>query len=284
MEDLKYIGGKNINLFKIQDIVDVPSFKAIDSRFYRRFIAESGLESFIDDKIKDFYSSTSMFEQKRITEEIQAAIIKTRLPYYIRVVLSMYLNNMKSKNVAIRSSIIHEDSKRLSFAGIFDSFLDLRSERDVFDAYKKVCASAYSHRALLYYQDNGISSNFHDIAICMMEMVKPIISGVIFSCELSTGNKEIIQIEATDGSCDKLTSGYADFGRYYVFRGSVSSSAKVIKGFTNKMILELSEITKRISSVYDNKIVDVEFCIDENEKIWIVQSRLETYWNFKGPK
>ena len=60
--------------------------------------------------------------------------------------------------LAVRSSASGEDSARYSFAGQFDSFLDVRGESGLISAVKACWASAYGERVLAYRKQHDLAS------------------------------------------------------------------------------------------------------------------------------
>ncbi len=81
---------------------------------------------------------------------------------------------------SIRSSVVGEDSAEHSFAGLMDSVLNV-GRADIAAAVRRVWASAFSERALLYRQRKRLG--FADIttAVVVQEMVQADVSGVLFT-------------------------------------------------------------------------------------------------------
>ena len=112
-------------------------------------------------------------------------------------------------NLAVRSSAAGEDSRRKAFAGLQDTYLNIRTEDATIQAYQWDCASAYNFRCLTYRREavlDGIreaeSKGDESIAVkarkewdirntslsvCLMRMVDPVIAGTAFSADTATG-------------------------------------------------------------------------------------------------
>lgn len=82
-------------------------------------------------------------------------------------------------NFAVRSSYSQEDSAMNSFAGKFETLLDV-SEWNLTDAIRKVRASLKSERAQKYAKERGIALDGR-MAVIVQRMVNPEIGGVIYS-------------------------------------------------------------------------------------------------------
>ena len=59
------------------------------------------------------------------------------------------------KHVAVRSSATGEDLADASFAGLHDSYLDVRGADEVLNAVRSCWASVWNTRAIVYRRKNG---------------------------------------------------------------------------------------------------------------------------------
>ena len=64
-----------------------------------------------------------------------------------------------------------EDTPHHSFAGMHDSLLGLRGVEGVFDAVKRIWASAFSERALIYRRNQGIAMAGIGVAVIVQQLV-----------------------------------------------------------------------------------------------------------------
>jgi len=67
--------------------------------------------------------------------------------------------------VAVRSSGVHEDSATASFAGIYQSYLGIRSIEDLWMAIKQCWCSAWSPQAIAYANRMGITPDYASMAV-----------------------------------------------------------------------------------------------------------------------
>lgn len=110
----------------------------------------------------------------------------------------------EDRTYAVRSSANVEDGASASFAGQFETLLDV-SAADVVDAIAAVRASA-STVAVDSYQDRMHSSTSIRMSVLIQEMIDPVASGVVFTRNPITGLNETI-LEAVSGTGDKLVQG-----------------------------------------------------------------------------
>lgn len=115
-----------------------------------------------------------------------------------------------AKRVAVRSSSVAEDGAEHSFAGVFESVLNVeRGELET--AIMRVLASFNSERALSY----GVSGGGANIII--QEMVQAEFSGVLFTRDPSSAGHMLVEMGC--GLAESLVSGSVDaityrFGRH----------------------------------------------------------------------
>ena len=187
--------------------------------------------------------------------------------------IQQFLNELDpTKKLAIRSSARAEDGIGKSFAGIFETELNVSNNiNSVLDAIRKVNASATTDVVKAYANNEEQIMN-----IVIQEMVEPKISGVMFSEAIDINGDDVVLFECVEGLADKLVSGSANPAQVIVkikdnkldesnlrIEGSLLdlSSLKNIFPFVNK-IKQLSD-----------KQFDIEWCINKDGKPYFVQAR-----------
>ncbi len=181
--------------------------------------------------------------------------------------ISKRYKTLKSK-VSVRSSATVEDAKNASFAGQFDTFLNIDSETKLFNSIKKCWNSTKSNRALSYIEDKNIENL--NMAIIVQKMIDADFAGVIFT--VNPIKKRGMLIEVTKGLGDKLVSGEITPNTYAIDKKSFKIKNDVLKfDFDTSIIKKLSQTSLEIEKLYKFP-QDIEFCI-KGEKIFILQSR-----------
>ena len=170
--------------------------------------------------------------------------------------------------VAVRSSATAEDSEKSSFAGQFDTFLNIQDEKQLFNAIKKCKNSVKSDRAKAYIKNKKLN-NFK-MSVVVQKMIDADYAGVVFTVD--PVDKKNILIEIVMGLGDKLVSGEVTPNNYIVDRKSMHINNKSNSfRFDNKIIKKLAKTALEIESLYKHP-QDIEFAIKNNE-IFILQSR-----------
>lgn len=176
--------------------------------------------------------------------------------------------------VAVRSSAAVEDSNNQSYAGQFDSFLNVEKD-NVPDAVKKCWHSMHNIRAQQYAR--GKNTNLK-MAVIVQKMIVPEVSGVAFSTHPVNGDKDSMVIEAVLGSNELLVQGAVTPDLYIVGKNFTILDKKVVPQAENHQ-QKLSddqtvEVARLVADMKDffNVEIDVEWAI-ENGKLFILQSR-----------
>ena len=122
--------------------------------------------------------------------------------------------------VAVRSSAADEDGSGYSFAGQFESHLNVATT-DVCDRVRLVQRSAFSERVMRYRQEHGLGGRVRAPAVIVQRMVHPEFAGVAFSADPVTGRRGVAVVCAVHGLGASLVSGDADGSTYRVDRHGV---------------------------------------------------------------
>lgn len=117
--------------------------------------------------------------------------------------------------VAVRSSGIAEDLPDASFAGQYDTILNVEGLENVLSAVRQCVASAASRRVQAYGGGDAL-------AVLVQSMVQPSAAGVAFSANPMTGDREEVLVSATRGLGDRLVSGEVE-GDAWSVRGAVAT-------------------------------------------------------------
>ncbi|MBL56496.1 MAG: phosphoenolpyruvate synthase [Flavobacteriales bacterium] len=193
------IGGKARNLLKLEDLeMNVPSWFVIPSHV---------LQSTPIEKIKYALENHQLIVQN------------------------------KGARFAVRSSAIDEDGIKASFAGQFETLLNV-DVHNLMDAIQEVRRSANSDRVLQYRKNKGLSEH-QEIAVIIQLMVDAEISGVAFGADPITGDNDSKIISAVYGLGEGLVSGDLNADNY-----------KIKKDGIDKTIVE-KEYAFAVNSDYD---------------------------------
>lgn len=194
--------------------------------------------------------------------------------------IDKYLDENFKKGVkfAIRSSSSVEDSDELSFAGQFDTYLNIE-RKDLKEVIEK-CRNPISKNVLAIYA-NG--KNKIEINIIVQEMVNSQKSGVIFTSNPQGILNETVIVVGKGIGKNIVEDKIATTSYYYNRTDNVYYYEKQEGAIllTSDEVDELIENVKKIENIF-GKMLDIEFAI-ANNKIYILQVRKITTLDVNNP-
>ncbi|MBN1636923.1 MAG: PEP/pyruvate-binding domain-containing protein, partial [Deltaproteobacteria bacterium] len=122
------------------------------------------------------------------------------------------------KAVVVRSSAPGEDSAGASFAGLHDSFVNIKGIDAILYHIRLVWASLWSDAALLYRQELGLDVTKSTMAVLVQEIIKGEKSGVVFSQNPDDETQAVI--ESVYGLNQGLVDGTVEPDRWFLARES----------------------------------------------------------------
>lgn len=127
-------------------------------------------------------------------------------PVEVKELILKAFDDLRSERVAVRSSAIGEDSKGASWAGQLETYLNI-SKENLIETIRKCWESIYSERALSYAAEKNVNKNDLAIGVVVQKMVNSEISGIMFTVNPVTNDKNQIMIEAGYGLGELLVQG-----------------------------------------------------------------------------
>ena len=134
---------------------------------------------------------------------------------YREEVLEMAVSICGEFPVAVRSSATAEDGETDSFAGQYETVLNVQDFDGLKAAIEIVLDSAKSDRVREYQEAKGLEAD-GEVAILIQKMVPAHIAGVMFTAEPVESDDTLIAIEAVVGLGDKLVGGEVNPDLYVV--------------------------------------------------------------------
>lgn len=293
----EHVGGKARNLFLLRRYgFSVPEWFVVSADVFNRIIRPNRT------KIKMITGCVDFEDRESIdyaSTQIERLILNLEFPDQMtKQIEDAVRHRLKfSSLLSVRSSVVGEDSSENSFAGQMDSFLNVRPP-EVIRVVKKVWASAFSPRALLYRRTKEINLADVSVAVIVQEMVQPESSGVLFTRDPETGAEECV-ISAGYGLGEGVVQDMIETDTYRVRRDSpeiskslaekktrVGSDLKkggtrletVSQSLSSKEVLSDSQIlclseTGRKAERHFKSPQDIEWAFDKNGRLHVLQSR-----------
>lgn len=212
--------------------------------------------------------------------------------------------------VAVRSSASMEDSAQMSFAGQQDTYLWIIGEDAVISHVKRCWASVYSARSLAYRRDHAVPEDDVGMAVVVQRMVDARAAGVAITLDPLTGVRTRIVIEAAFGLGETVASGtvtpdnfvvdkvilevvsstiaskeielVADVAERCVRERAVEPERRLSPALDGAQVRAVADLAKRVERHYGCP-QDLEWAVDADGNVLLLQSRPETVWSNKQP-
>ncbi len=313
-EDIPHVGGKCANLGELlgQIGVPVPNGFAVSAHAYQVFLKDTGATKKIDAMLSG--TDTADLESLQdVSRKIRKHVERLSMPAKMeKAILKAYQAlckqvGRKAVAVAVRSSATAEDLPGASFAGQQDTFLNV-TEKTLLKSVQQCWSSLFTPRAIVYRKEKGFSEDEVLISVAVQEMVFSEASGVMFTLEPVSGDKDKVVIDASWGLGEAIVSGQVTPDEYVVEKNTFRILDKQIfrkskqivsdkKGSTkwvnvpkkmqerpalsDETIIRLAQYGVQIENHYGSP-QDIEWAVDKDGRIFILQARPETVHGAKG--
>ena len=107
---------------------------------------------------------------------------------------------------AVRSSALSEDSDQASFAGEFETRLNLSRDEEILDAIQQVYRSRLGEKVQAYSRTRGMSAT-QEVAVVVQILVAADRSGILFTANPTNGERKQVMINAAWGLGEAIVSG-----------------------------------------------------------------------------
>ena len=168
---------------------------------------------------------------------------------------------------AVRSSALVEDCAKASFAGEFETVLDVSTDEAIRDAILTVLRSGKSERVLAYKKARGIDA-IDEMAVVIQRIIPADVSGVLFTADPVTGSRNEMVGNFVHGLGDRLVSGEASGEAFTLSRpdGQYRGPAELAR-FGRRLYKLADRLEKELG-----RPQDIEWAIVQG-KLFVLQSR-----------
>ena len=201
----------------------------------------------------------------------------------------------------MRSSATAEDLPEASFAGQYETSLNIEGKDHLLKHVKHCFASMWTDRAIAYRDENQIAHNQVQIAVVVQSMIQAKSAGVLFTRNPLSSSETEMMIESNFGLGESVVSGQTVPDRFVIDCGAedecslvsreIGTKDVMVEGTTEGIhsvalsfeksqqssledneVIELSKIAGSVESLFKSP-QDIEWAIDEAGIIHILQSR-----------
>ncbi|MFY0545334.1 PEP/pyruvate-binding domain-containing protein [Brevibacillus sp. H7] len=277
------IGSKALHLAALlAENIRIPSGFVITSTAFETFWAENNLSAITEE---------AHFPQKILQAKIPEAIHEQ-----IAVSLEALRRFAPKLSVAVRSSSSAEDLPDASFAGQYETILNVTDLPHLLDSVKLCWSSLFSPSVKQYVSRRNNRIGSVPMAVLVQQMIFPDVSGVIFSVNPVSGNQNELVLNASYGLGEAIVSGLVTPDAFFVDRKSLQihkelggKEVKVVADSRETKTVQTASEEQQRFSLTDEQVsslakealsiealfrypVDLEFAVKDGQ-IYILQAR-----------
>ncbi|MGE5102583.1 MAG: phosphoenolpyruvate synthase [Deltaproteobacteria bacterium] len=224
--DVATVGGKGANLGEMTAAgLPVPPGFILTIEAYRQYYESNELGARVAAELKRIDPDDPAALDRSATT-LRHMILDGAVPDALRAAIEqaydeLAKNETLCRRVAVRSSATAEDTAQFSFAGMFESFLNVSGKSALVDAVKGCWASTFGARVLFYRIKQGMPLEM-PVAVIVQRMVNSEKSGVMFTTDPATRDPSRMVIEAAWGLGESVVQGAVTPDRHVIDKKSLT--------------------------------------------------------------
>ena len=254
---------------------DVPGGFILDSDTYDEVITSNKIDGKISEILAGLTPGNCDEVSGKISKLFNGALIPENILSEINAIAKddcLY---------AVRSSGNKEDLDEFSFAGQYETFLNVPKsdiEAKVIDCYR----SMFGKVSLQYIANRNIDPLSMKMSVVVQEMVDSDNSGICFTIDPISGNDKEMLIEVSEGLGENIVSGKTKPEQYYFdwYEGKEVRRSGENKLLSEEAVEKYAKVFAQIQQFFGYPC-DIEFAI-KNEKLYILQARRITSIKYNG--
>ena len=278
IKDVALVGGKNASLGEMfsqlaKKGINIPDGFAITTNFYWKFLEANGLDGVLKGFFKEF-NPKSIKSIQETGRKCREAILKGKFPDSLkREILKAYLKLSQkygaNLDVAVRTSGVAEDRPNASFAGQFETYLNVRGEKELLKAVKKSIISTFTDRAIAYRKEKKIGQMEFGLSVGVQKMIRSDLasSGVMFTLDTETGFRNVVLINSIYGLGELIVKGRITPDTFYVFKPTLKMGYKAIirKDLGRKTVKYIYNKAGGIKEIKIPSAKQLQFSLNDDE-------------------
>ena len=318
MGDVAEVGGKNASLGEmLRELsaqgVKVPDGFATTAAAFRAFLAENQLPERID----TILSTLDLQDTQALHvagERIRGWILDATLPADLQQEIVDAYRAMSAADaqeahaagnsdldaashavtVAVRSSATAEDLPDASFAGQQETYLGVRGEEALLRMVRRVMASLYTDRAIVYRATHGYGHDAVALSVGIQKMVRSDLgcSGVMFTLDTESGFRDVCLITGAYGLGETVVQGSVTPDEWLVYKPLLASQPqsrpivrRTLGSKAVKMVYSKDRVTAdATTTVTVDRSSQNTFCLTDDEVLQLTRygTAIEAHYSAKA--
>ena len=249
--DILSVGVKNASLGEMYSQltkkgVNIPDGFAVTTKVYWRFLKVNKIDKTLKNIFRGF-NVKSIKNLQATGKKARGIILKAKFPKDLeKEIIQAYkkLEKKYGKNceVAVRSSGVAEDMPDASFAGQFETFLNVKGKDNLLKSLKDCFASSFNDRVIAYREEKGFSQLKFALSVGIQKMVRSdkASAGIMFTLDTETGFQKVVLINAIWGVGEMIVQGKITPDEFFVFKPSLK------QGYKSIIVKKIGRKTKKL--------------------------------------
>ena len=218
--------------------------------------------------------TTDAFEHFLTTNNIRPdstpeAVTAATIPPDVAEALHSALASLSDKPLAVRSSAMAEDLPDASFAGQYETVLNVRGADALEAAVRRCWASVFNKHVVAYREQHGLGTG--SMAVLIQQMVPADVAGVAFTTNPVTGDREEVVINAVRGLGERLVSGEASPDEWAVKGADATCHHSTEGALQANQVRKIAEMARRVEA-HSGAPQDIEWALADG-KLYVLQAR-----------
>jgi pyruvate,water dikinase len=298
---LAVAGGKGASLARLSAVgLPVPGGFVVATAAYQRFVRDNDLEPTLLAAVQPVDTSQPA-TLEAASRAIGERFSRARMPQVVAEAVRRAYAELGGGElpVAVRSSATAEDLPGMSFAGQQETYLNVHGEEELLHAVRRCWASLWTARAIGYRLTMGVDQRSVSMAVVVQGMVPSEVSGVLFTANPTTGERNELVVDASYGLGEAVVSGRVTPDRLVVDKASLALKEAVLGAkevavlpageqgtvveavpearrrqlaLSERDVRQLGELAVRVESELGGVPQDVEWAVAEGHP-WLLQAR-----------
>lgn len=208
-DDKELVGKKCANLGEMTKLgLRVPKGFACLVPMHEDFLNLSGAMQEIKDylgKLGDAPKSINQFDE--MSHEIRKIIESKDFPKDMKEQILSYYKELSKKCGTHDVAVSTRSAGPVSHPGQYETYLNVKGEKDLLEKIKKVISSSFNPRSLAFRDQKKMPLEHDPIGVAVLQMVPARAAGILFTADPNTGDTSKMIIEANWGLGESVVSG-----------------------------------------------------------------------------
>jgi pyruvate, water dikinase len=289
------VGKKCANLGELVGLgLRVPYGFALSVKAYETFMEETGLKEKVTQIVEKATKAGLDLEKDidkmiEMSAKIREAIEASDMPPGLGGEIAKYYAELQKKVGIPDVACAVRSSGAVSMPGQMETYLNIRGEAEILKHVKKVWASAFTTRAIVFRLQSNMPISWAPIGIAVIMMIEAKSAGVILTVLPSAGDLDRAIVEGNFGLGESVVSGEITPDSFVIHKNDMCIESRSIAEKTKMVgyaecgteVCEVPEHLKNASCLEDKEIFEIVKIAKDVEKHfgnpqdmeWVVDKR-----------